>query len=197
MRASDGTGPPPTLPRVRRLLILLCCFPILALAACGGGDEQEAASTPAPAETPAATETAAPDLSKLFAGISKDLSQKPVVPKPEGTPPAELVTKDIVRGKGPAAKPGDQISVQYVGVSWSTGQQFDASWDRGREPFSFVLGSGSVIAGWDQGLVGMKAGGRRVLVIPPQMGYGDMGAPPDIAPNETLIFVVDLEKIGG
>jgi peptidylprolyl isomerase len=182
---------------VRRLLILLCFVPILALTACGGSDEQEAASTPAPAATPAPTEAAAADLSQVFAGISKDLSEKPVVPKPDGTPPADLVTKDIVKGKGPAAKPGDQISVQYVGVSWSTGQQFDASWDRGREPFAFALGSGSVIPGWDEGLVGMKAGGRRVVVIPPNMGYGEMGAPPDIGPNETLIFVVDLEKIGG
>ena len=98
-------------------------------------------------------------------------------------------------GKGPAAKAGDTVDVQYVGVSQSTGKQFDASWDRGSEPFSFPLGQGQVIPGWDEGLVGMKVGGRRELIIPPDMGYGAQGAPPDIAPNETLVFVVDMKAI--
>ncbi len=87
------------------------------------------------------------------------------------------------------------MSVQYVGNSWSTGVQFDASWDRG-EPFEFPLGAGQVIPGWDQGIVGMKRGGRRLLVIPPDLAYGTQSPSPEIAANETLIFVVDLEKIG-
>ena len=88
------------------------------------------------------------------------------------------------------------MTMQYVGVSWSTGQQFDASWDSG-QPFSFDnLGQGQVIAGWNEGLIGMRQGGRRLLVIPADKGYGPQGQPPDIGPNETLIFVVDLTKIG-
>ena len=86
--------------------------------------------------------------------------------------------------------------MQYVGISWSTGKQFDASWDRGAQPFQFPLGQGQVISGWDEGIPGMKVGGRRILVIPPDQGYGAAGAPPDIAPNETLVFVVDLVGIG-
>lgn len=173
---------------------------MLAVAACGD-DEQEAASTPAPAAesagTPAPTgDGQSGDVRALFGGMSKDLDEKPAVPTPQGDPPGRLVKKDLVKGSGPGAEPGDVISVQYVGVSWSTGQQFDASWDRGREPFTFPLGAGQVIPGWDRGLAGMKRGGRRVLVIPPDMAYGDAGAGSDIAPNETLIFVVDLEKIG-
>ena len=117
------------------------------------------------------------------------------MPQPEGEPPAELQTIDIVEGKGKAAKAGDNVSMQYVGVSWSTGQQFDASWDRG-EPFEFQLGGGMVIPGWDNGIPGMKEGGRRLLVIPPEQGYGPSGTPDGaIGPNETLIFVVDLEKV--
>ena len=101
----------------------------------------------------------------------------------------------MVKGKGKRAKAGDTVDVQYVGVSWSTGKQFDASWDRGAEPFSFPLGAGQVIPGWDQGVEGMRVGGRRVLVIPPDLAYGDQSPSPDIAPGETLVFVVDLKKI--
>ena len=82
-----------------------------------------------------------------------------------------------------------------MGVSWSTGQQFDSSWDRGKQPFKFKLGAGMVIPGWDQGLVGMRQGGRRELVIPPNLAYGPQGQPPSIGPNETLIFVIDLQKV--
>jgi peptidylprolyl isomerase len=87
------------------------------------------------------------------------------------------------------------VTVSYVGVAHSTGEEFDASWNRG-EPFRFRLGSGQVIPGWDQGVAGMKVGGRRMLVIPPDLAYGEQGSPPVIAPGETLVFVVDLEKIG-
>ena len=120
--------------------------------------------------------------------------ERPEIDFPEGDPPADLQITDITVGDGPEARPGSTVSVHYVGVSHSTGEEFDASWNRG-EPFSFPLGGGRVIQGWDQGVAGMKVGGRRQLTIPADLAYGAQGAPPDIAPNETLIFVVDLEKV--
>jgi FKBP-type peptidyl-prolyl cis-trans isomerase len=115
---------------------------------------------------------------------------KPKVTVPQGAPPKKLAVEDLEEGTGPAIKAGDEITVQYVGVDYKTGQQFDASWDRG-EPLTFLLGSGQVIPGWDQGLEGMKVGGRRELIIPPSLAYGAQGSGP-IAPNSTLVFVVDL-----
>ena len=120
-----------------------------------------------------------------------DLSQKPTVEIPDGPPPAELVVEDLVVGDGKEATAGTSPSMQYVGVAWSSRQQFDASWDRG-QPFSFRLGEGQVIAGWDQGVAGMKVGGRRRLTIPAELGYGARGAGSIIGPGETLVFVVDL-----
>jgi peptidylprolyl isomerase len=158
------------------------------VAACGA--DEAATATP----TPTATAQSGGGAAAIAKGISKDTKTKPEVPAPSGDPPAELVVKDIVKGKGPKAKAGDQLTMQYVGVSWSDGQQFDASWDSGR-PFPFQLGAQMVIAGWDKGMVGMQKGGRRLLVIPPDLGYGPAGAGP-IGPNETLIFAVDLVKIG-
>jgi peptidylprolyl isomerase len=122
---------------------------------------------------------------------SADLTKKPKVEVPDGPPPKTLETEDIVVGDGPEAKTGDTVSMQYVGVNYDDGKQFDASWDRG-QPFTFQLGGGQVIPGWDQGIVGMKVGGRRELTIPPDLGYGAQGQPPTIKPNETLVFVVDL-----
>ncbi|MEU3763757.1 FKBP-type peptidyl-prolyl cis-trans isomerase [Amycolatopsis keratiniphila] len=117
--------------------------------------------------------------------------QKPQIDRPEGPAPSDLEKSDITVGDGQEAKAGDTVSVHYVGVSHSTGDQFDASWDRG-EPLRFGLGKGQVIPGWDQGVAGMKVGGRRKLVIPPHLAYGERGAGGVIKPNETLIFVVDL-----
>ena len=117
--------------------------------------------------------------------------EKPEVDPADGAPPADLVVEDITVGDGPEAQPGQTATVHYVGVAHSTGEEFDASWNRG-QPFSFPLGGGRVIAGWDQGVVGMKVGGRRKLVIPPHLGYGNQGAGNVIKPGETLIFVVDL-----
>ena len=117
--------------------------------------------------------------------------RKPDVTVPDTAPPAELTIIDDVVGDGAEAVSGQSVSVHYVGVSWSTGRQFDASWDR-MEPFRFGLGAGQVIKGWDEGVAGMKVGGRRTLHIPPHMGYGAQGAGGVIAPDETLIFVVDL-----
>ena len=117
--------------------------------------------------------------------------EKPEIDFPGGEPPADLEIKDIWEGDGPVAKAGDTVSVHYVGVAFSSGEEFDASWNRGA-PLQFRLGVGQVIAGWDQGVQGMRVGGRRQLIIPPGLAYGDRGAGRDIAPGETLIFVCDL-----
>jgi len=121
-------------------------------------------------------------------------AEKPEIDFPGGEPPAELEITDIWEGDGPVASAGDRVTVHYVGVAHSTGEQFDASWDRG-EPLSFQLGAGRVIPGWDQGLQGMKVGGRRQLIIPPGLAYGDRGAGNVIGPGETLIFVCDLVSV--
>jgi peptidylprolyl isomerase len=182
---------------------------LLAAAAFGlgacGDDEEPAAdnsvtpveTTPAPTATTETTTTAeepgGATIQKLV--ISKDLKSKPSIAKPSGDPPTKLYSRDIVTGKGKAAKAGDSVSVQYVGVNFSNGEQFDASWDNMGQPFEFELGAQMVIAGWDQGVEGMREGGRRMLVIPPDLAYGPSGSGP-IGPNETLIFVVDMEKLG-
>jgi peptidylprolyl isomerase len=116
---------------------------------------------------------------------------KPEVDFPGGEPPADLEVTEIWAGDGTEAKAGTEVEVHYVGVAFSTGEEFDASWDRG-SPLRFRLGAGQVIAGWDRGVQGMKVGGRRQLVIPPHLAYGDRGAGSSIAPGETLIFVCDL-----
>ncbi len=118
-------------------------------------------------------------------------NEKPEVTVDGGAPPSDLQVDDVEVGTGSEATAGSSVDVHYVGVSWSNGRQFDASWDRG-STFSFRLGGGQVIPGWDQGVAGMKVGGRRRLTIPPALGYGSQGAGGVIAPNETLVFVVDL-----
>ncbi|MDQ3786053.1 MAG: FKBP-type peptidyl-prolyl cis-trans isomerase [Actinomycetota bacterium] len=119
------------------------------------------------------------------------MAERPQVEKPTGDIPFELGIDDLVVGTGDEARKGTTVSVHYVGVSFSTGEEFDASWNRG-EAFNFPLGGGRVIAGWDKGVAGMKVGGRRKITIPPHLGYGDRGAGGVIKPGETLIFVVDL-----
>jgi len=119
---------------------------------------------------------------------------KPEVEFPTEAPPGELQVRDLVDGDGAVAESGQQAIVHYVGVAYSTGEEFDASYNRGA-PFAFPLGGGMVIQGWDQGVQGMKIGGRRELIIPPHLGYGDRGAGGVIKPGETLIFVVDLLEL--
>jgi peptidylprolyl isomerase len=167
--------------RIRLAAVLMTCA-ALGFAGCGDDDDDESAST-------GTTETQASDASDV------DTSTKPKVEVPEGQPPAGLQIEDIVEGDGATATTGSNVTVQYVGVSYSTGKQFDASWDAG-QPFTFQLGAGGVIPGWDQGVAGMKEGGRRRLTIPPELGYGETGMPPAIAPNETLVFVIDLLEVG-
>ena len=119
---------------------------------------------------------------------------KPDVTVPAGNQPEDLLIEDVVVGTGDEAKAGANVEVHYVGVAWSTQREFDASWNRG-DSFEFRLGAGQVIAGWDHGVAGMKVGGRRVLTIPPSMGYGAQGAGGVIKGGETLIFVVDLLNV--
>lgn len=119
---------------------------------------------------------------------------KPEVTIPSESAPTELIIDDIIVGSGEEATPGRNVSVHYVGVAWSDGNQFDASWDRD-ESFDFRLGAGQVIAGWDNGVAGMKVGGRRRLTIPPELGYGSQGAGGVIKGGETLVFVVDLLNV--
>ncbi len=164
---------------MRRLILIIGACLALVVAGCGSDDSTTSSSSGE--ET--SQEAEAPKK-----------KTKPTVEKPSGAPPKELVTKDLEEGSGPAAKAGDVVTVQYVGVNYKTGKEFDSSWSRS-EPFSFTLGAGEVIPGWDQGVEGMKVGGRRELVIPPELGYGTAGAPPAIPPNETLVFVVDLEAV--
>jgi peptidylprolyl isomerase len=120
--------------------------------------------------------------------------EKPIIEYPSTPAPADLVIEDIAVGDGAEAVAGRQVVVHYVGVAHSTGEEFDASWNRGT-PFTFPLGAGRVIAGWDQGVQGMRVGGRRQLTIPAKLGYGDRGAGGAIKPGETLIFVVDLLEV--
>ena len=176
---------------LRHVLLAALTALALGLTACGdddeGGESSGTNASPAPAQTQAEE--------PKEAEISTNTEAKPEVGKPEGEPPSELVKEDIVVGTGPAAKKGDELTVDYVGVTFSYGDQFDASWDSG-QPFTFTLGQGQVIQGWDEGVRGMKAGGRRKLTIPAEMAYGAQGSPPAIPPNEPLVFVIDLRKIG-
>ena len=120
---------------------------------------------------------------------------QPTVVVPTGRPPTQLLTKDLIVCTGATAQAGSPVSVQYIGYSWTTRQEFDASWNR-HQAFGFTLGVHQVISGWDQGVAGMKVGGRRELVIPPDMAYGPQSPGAGIAPNDTLIFVVDLVSVG-
>ena len=174
--------------KLRRHLVALAAAALLGFAGCGDDDDESADSGTTAAETATQAEPAEPE-------GNVDTSTKPEVKVPEGEPPVGLQIEDLKEGDGAVATPGSTVTVQYVGVSYSTGKQFDASWDSG-QPFTFPLGQGQVIPGWDQGVAGMKVGGRRRLTIPPELGYGESGQPPDIAPNETLIFVVDLLEVG-
>jgi FKBP-type peptidyl-prolyl cis-trans isomerase len=171
--------------RERLSIIFLLALGGLGLAACGGSKApgvQPAPSTGATAE-PVATTPAPPPA----------LAHKPVVTVPKGTPPNNLVTKDLVVGAGPTASTGQTVTVNYVGVLYNGGKEFDSSWKSGK-PASFQLtqGPGGVITGWVHGIPGMRVGGRRELIVPPNLAYGKAGSPPTIPPNSTLVFVVDL-----
>jgi peptidylprolyl isomerase len=159
------------------LIVALLVALALTVAGCGGDDS----STSSTAETTSSAKTEG----------DTNLKTKPEVTVPSGAAPTKLEENEIVEGDGAEAKSGDQVTVQYVGVGYDSAEEFDSSWSR-NEPFSFTLGAGEVIPGWDQGVEGMKVGGRRELIIPANLAYGPQGSPPVIGPNETLIFVIDL-----
>lgn len=182
---------------MRTRVIALLAVATLGIGACGddeGGDADLVPAIPANAatETTPSPSTTGKPFSLASIRVSTTKGKKPTITKPSGDPPAKLVTKDIFAGKGPAAKDGDKLSMQYLGALYDTGKQFEASWDSG-QPFEFTLGQGEVIQGWDQGIVGMKAGGRRLLVIPAELAYGAQGQG-DIPPDAPLVFVVDVLK---
>lgn len=165
-------------------IVALCAA--LALAGCGSGSDSSTGSTESTGSTSTEGSTTPAKQSEPTARKTK-----PKVTVPKGPPPKQLVVKELEEGTGAEAKAGDEVAVQYVGVDYKSGKEFDSSWSR-HEPYVFQLGVGQVIPGWDKGIEGMKVGGRRELIIPPELAYGEAGSPPAIGPNETLIFVVDL-----
>ncbi|MEA2442680.1 MAG: peptidylprolyl isomerase [Thermoleophilaceae bacterium] len=173
---------------MRRFVPILFAVAVLAFAGCGGDDKGTTA------DIPAGPAPSAPPPPKASSNL-KDTKSKPTIAKPKGSPPKKLVVRDIVKGKGRAAKKGDQLSMQYVGVTFDDGQEFDSSWDSG-SPIDFKLGTGGVIEGWDRGVVGIKPGGRRELIIPSKLAYGAQGRPPSIPPNAALVFIVDALSVG-
>jgi peptidylprolyl isomerase len=170
------------------LLIIGTC---LALAVAGCGSDSSSNSSSSSEETTASKGESAGSAKE--AGEAAKKKTKPKVVPPKGPAPKKLVIKDLEEGTGPAAKPGDEVTVQYVGVGYESGKEFDSSWSR-NEPFTFTLGAGQLIKGWEEGLKGMKVGGRRELITPPDYAYGSQGSG-SIAPNATLVFVIDLEGV--
>src|SRR3954447_24276766 len=204
-RGKPGPGVPTTDMTKNRILAAVLAAIALLASACGGSTKESdadkfASTAEQQAKTltsAAATSTSTPTATKVAPSAGeKDISTKPDIPKQSGAPPKTLKIEDLITGTGPAAKSGDKISVRYVGELYDTGKEFDSSWKRGKAPFDVTLGQGQVIQGWDQGLVGMKVGGRRRLTIPPDLAYGPQGQPPSIPANATLVFDVDLTKIG-
>lgn len=187
--------------RARLGLIVPALCTVALIAGCGSsgsstitvGNESDTTSVPhvkgETTSTTASTSTA--PTSTVKTPTTGALSKEPKVTPPSGPAPTTLVTKEIIKGTGAEAKSGDSVTVNYVGVLYKGGKEFDASWKR-NEPFTFTLGKGQVIKGWDQGVEGMKVGGRRELIIPAELAYGKAGSPPTIPPNSPLVFVVDL-----
>ena len=172
---------------LKNLSVATACILLLGC----GNDGGQSAATDSSTEIPTSIEIV-PTPTPAGDVDNADLSVKPLVTIPPSSPPTELLIEDLVVGSGSPVGVGDFLIMDYVGVSYSTGLQFDASWDRG-SPFPFELGAGRVIQGWDQGIVGMSVGGRRSLTIPPELAYGENGSGSgSIGPNETLVFVVDL-----
>ena len=170
----------------RPITISLIAVASIGLAACG--KSYTTADIPSGGEkVPAGLDT------KPAVPENPALAKKPTITVPKGAAPKHLVIKDLIRGTGKEATKTSTVTVQYVGVLYKNGKQFDASWDRG-QPFTTQLGQGSVIKGWDEGIPGMKVGGRRELIIPSNLAYGKKGSPPSIPANAPLIFVVDLQN---
>jgi FKBP-type peptidyl-prolyl cis-trans isomerase len=181
------------LPATFLLVILLAgCGSSGSGSSIGVGKESDINSVPTvPGETTPTTPTSPTPTTAAKTPTSGPLSNKPSVTVPSGPAPTKLVTREIVKGTGPEAKAGQSVTVNYVGVLYHGGKEFDASWKTG-EPATFPLEQGKLIAGWTQGIPGMKVGGRRELIVPAELAYGKPGRPPTIPPNAPLVFVVDL-----
>jgi peptidylprolyl isomerase len=190
------------IPKLRLGALVALVVLALAGAGCGSSKQESAADKsaakaeqdaknqkPIPEPKPPSSPKAAPTAGEA------DLAKKPKVPKGTGSAPSTLKAETLIEGSGPAIKNGQQATVQYVGVLFKNGKEFDASWGKGKKPFQFTLGGNQVIPGWDQGVLGMKVGERRRLTIPAALAYGAQGSPPKIGPNEPLIFDIDLTKI--
>lgn len=185
--------------------LVLTTLGLLALAATAcssggpGNQSRGTTTTTAPAATSSSTAPTAGGTTVVGSSVTWSpagtFGTKPTVIVPSGPPPTQLLTHDLIVGTGATAQSGANVTVQYVGYAYSTRKQFDASWDRG-QPFTFQLGVHQVITGWDEGVAGMRVGGRRELIIPPSLGYGSASPGPGIAPNDTLVFVVDLVSVG-
>lgn len=172
-------------------LIIGMCL-VLLLAGCGSSSSTSTNSGSTATSSEEKTAEEKPALKENAAGeyIAETSPNVPQVTIPKGPPPKKLVIEDLKKGKGPAAKSGDKVTVHYVGVTYKGKEQFDANWEN--EPFSFKLGAQEVIPGWDKGIPGMKVGGQRKLTIPPSLAYGSQGVYPSIPPYSTLVFVVEL-----
>jgi FKBP-type peptidyl-prolyl cis-trans isomerase len=182
--------------RTPLLLTVAALVLLVTIAGCGSSSNKSSnnttsSSAPTAADSNSAAHGAGPGQPCHAASSLPPAAGKPDVPMP-ATAPAKLTIKDLKVGTGPVVKPGATVVANYVGVSCSTGTQFDSSWDRG-QPASFPLTQ--VIPGWTQGIPGMRVGGRRLLVIPPDLGYGNQSPSPDIKPGETLVFVVDVVSV--
>jgi peptidylprolyl isomerase len=178
---------------VKRLALILVACLALAVAGCGDSDDsstsssRSAGSTGSSEKSPSESDESATESARVVGRA------EPEVTVPSGAPPKKLEIEELVKGTGATAKTGDEVTVHYVGVGYDSEEEFDSSWGGG--PFPFTLGAGLVIPGWEKGIEGMKVGGRRELIVPPNLAYGPAGRPPSIGPNETLIFVVDLLKV--
>lgn len=191
----------PKLSRARLGFAVPALCTVALIAGCGSsgsstitvGNESDTTSVPhvKGETTPTTASTSTAPTSTVKTPTSGPLSKEPKVTPPSGPAPTTLVTKEIIKGTGAEAKDGDSVTVNYVGVLYKTGKVFNASWET-KEPFTFTLGKGQVIKGWDQGVAGMKVGGRRELIIPAELAYGKAGSPPKIPANSPLVFVVDL-----
>jgi FKBP-type peptidyl-prolyl cis-trans isomerase len=193
----------PEISRLRLIPIVVLLALALAVGGCGGGGDESAADKAAAQAESEAKDQKTPSAPKPVAATTatptageKDINAKPTVPKGSGAAPTALKAETVIAGSGPAVQSGQKATVEYVGVLFKDGKEFDTSWGKGKQPFSFTLGGGQVIQGWDQGVPGMKVGERRRLTIPADLAYGAQGSPPKIGPNEPLIFDIDLKKIG-
>jgi peptidylprolyl isomerase len=192
------------IPKLRIGALVALLVLAVAAAGCGGSSKNESAAdqSAAKAESEAKNQKPIPEPTAPVSATATptageaDINKKPTVPKGSGTAPTALKAETLIAGSGAQIKNGQQATVQYVGVLFKNGEEFDTSWGKGKQPFAFTLGSGQVISGWDQGVLGMKVGERRRLTIPADLAYGAQGSPPKIGPNEPLIFDIDLKKIG-